>query len=102
MEAENKDLKARIERQEAFHKRRMEKEKRARAGPAGSSRAPPVGGGIASGELVGLGETAVRGRQGDRSTDKQHVVSGLFQSCTVKTVFDPAAALLPDPAQRRP
>lgn len=55
MEAENKDLKARIERQEAFQKRRMEKEKkekRARLGPAGSSRAPPVGGGIgiASGE----------------------------------------------------
>lgn len=55
-EAENKDLKARIERQEAFHKRRMEKErkeKKVRLGPAGSSRAPPVSGGIASGELVG-------------------------------------------------
>ena len=54
MEAENKDLKARIERQEAFHKRRMEKEKkdkRVRSGPAGSSRAPPIGGGIASGEF---------------------------------------------------
>ena len=63
MEAENKDLKARIERQEAFHKRRMEKEKkekRVRSGPAGSSRAPPVGGGIASGEF---GLETLRGRK---------------------------------------
>ncbi|CAM9367800.1 unnamed protein product, partial [Ectocarpus sp. 13 AM-2016] len=55
MEAENKDLKARIERQEAFHKRRMEKEKREkRAGrpvSGGSGRVPPgPAGGAASGK----------------------------------------------------
>lgn len=55
MEAENKDLKARIERQEAFHKRRMEKEKKekrtiVRSGSTGSSRAPPLAGGVSSGE----------------------------------------------------
>lgn len=60
LEAENRDLKARIERQEAFHKRKMEKEKkdkRIRSGPAGSSRAPPVGG-AASGEC-GVGGIGV-------------------------------------------
>eukprot|EP00752_Nemacystus_decipiens_P007210 g6453.t1 len=56
LQAENKDLKARIERQEAFHKRRIEKEKkekRIRSGPpTGSGRAQPVGGDIASGRGV--------------------------------------------------
>lgn len=57
MEAENKDLKARIERQEAFHKRRIEKEKREkRAGrpvSGGSGRVPP---GPAGGAAPGKGD----------------------------------------------
>lgn len=83
MESENKDLKARIERQEAFHKRRMEKEKkekRALSGVGPTARAPaPVGGTVTSGEtgekMERMSDTQADkypGRRMDRQAGNRH------------------------------
>lgn len=77
LEAENKDLKARIERQEAFHKRRMEKEKKEKRGirSGSTTRASTVGssGGIASGKGKAEG-----GREGGREV-KLHLTLVLLK-----------------------
>lgn len=57
LEAENKELKGRIERQEAFQKRRMEKEKRDKRVRSGSVPRGAVSG--ASGKKWGTADAVV-------------------------------------------
>lgn len=78
LEAENKDLKARIERQEAFHKRRMEKEKKEKRGiRSGSSTRTPTMGGNGS-TASGEGGRAGREEEGRRDGSQARFV---FLAC---------------------